>query len=201
MIKLFIRIVSKIFKLPIKIYYSKIFKKYSYKSAIHKPLQIDGGKNISIGKQVNIQYKTWLAALPLTGSDKCQLVIEDGAVIGHFNHIYATKSIIIEEDALLADRVYISDNLHDYSDPMIPIKNQKIIQKNEVVIASGCWIGENVSIIGASVGKNSVIGANSVVTKDIPDYCVAVGIPARIIKRYNFKTNTWERTDSKGIFI
>jgi acetyltransferase-like isoleucine patch superfamily enzyme len=173
-----------------------IFKKYSYKSIIHKPLQIDGGKNISIGKQVNIQYKTWLAALPLTGSDKCQLIIEDGAVIGHFNHIYATKSIIIEENALTADRVYISDNLHDYSDPAIPIKNQKIIQKSEVIIGSGCWIGENVSIIGASVGKNSVIGANSVVTKDIPDYCVAVGIPARIIKRYNFKTNTWERTDS-----
>jgi acetyltransferase-like isoleucine patch superfamily enzyme len=165
------------------------------------PLKIDGGKNISIGNNCLIQYKTWLAALPLTGADKCQLVIEDGVVIGHFNHIYATKSIVIEKDALLADRVYISDNLHNYSNPMIPIKNQNIIQKNEVVIGSGCWIGENVSIIGASVGKNSMIGANSVVTKDISDYCVAVGIPARIIKRYNFKTNTWERTDSKGIFI
>jgi acetyltransferase-like isoleucine patch superfamily enzyme len=184
-----------IFRIPIQLYYFLIFRRYSYKSVIYKPLQIDGGKNISIGKQVNIQYKTWLAALPLTGSDKCQLVIEDGAIIGHFNHIYATKSIIIEKNALIADRVYISDNLHDYSDPVIPIKNQEIIQKNEVVIGSGCWIGENVSIIGASIGKNSVIGANSVVTKDIPDFCVAVGIPARIIKRYNFKTNTWERID------
>ena len=49
---------------------------------------------------------------------------------------------------------------------------------------------------GVKVGEHCVIGANSVVTKDIPDYCVAVGMPARIIKRYNFKTNTWERTDS-----
>jgi acetyltransferase-like isoleucine patch superfamily enzyme len=89
-----------------------VFEKYSISSFIDRPLKIDGGKNISIGKRVVIQYKTWLAALPLTGEQKCELVIKDGTAIGHFNHIFATKSIIIEENVLTADKVYISDNLH-----------------------------------------------------------------------------------------
>ena len=174
-------------------YYSLIFNKYSFDSRIINPLMIEGAENISIGKNVLIQSNTRLAAVPLTGEKICQLIIDDDVYIGCFNHIFATKSIIIEKDVLIADRVYISDNIHDYTNPLIPIKNQKIIQKKEVVIGSGCWIGENVSIIGASVGKNSVVGANSVVLKDIPDYSVAAGIPAKIIKYYDFGTSKWER--------
>ena len=61
-------------------------------------------------------------------------------------------------------------------------------------------IGERVGVLGASVGKHCVIGAHSVVTHDIPDYCVAVGIPARIVKRYNFKNQKWENTNPDGSF-
>ena len=80
--------------------------------------------------------------MPLTGYDNCKLEIKDGVNIGHFNHIYATKSIIIEENVLTADRVYISDNLHCYEDINIPIKQQPIIQKKEVIIGAGSWLGE-----------------------------------------------------------
>jgi len=193
--------ISFIIKLPIKLYYFFKLKCFSIFSFVDRPLRIDGSRNIVIGKNVVIQYRTWLAALPLTGEKKCELIIKDGAIIGHFNHIYATKSIVIEKNVLTADKVYISDNLHDYSEPNLPIKVQKIIQKDEVVLGEGSWIGENVSIIGASVGKNSVIGANSVVTHSIPDYCVAAGIPAKIIKRYNFDTKQWERTNPQGAFL
>jgi acetyltransferase-like isoleucine patch superfamily enzyme len=54
-------------------------------------------------------------------------------------------------------------------------------------------LGENVCILSASVGKHCVIGANSVVTHDIPDYSVVVGAPARVIKKYNFDTQRWEK--------
>lgn len=65
---------------------------------------------------------------------------------------------------------------------------------NTLKIGDGSWIGTHVAIIGdVHIGKNCVIGANSVVTKDIPDYSVAVGIPAKIIKQYNFTTNSWEK--------
>lgn len=154
-----------------------------------------------IGNNVTVQEHTWLAAVPWTGNDNCQLILGDRATIGAFNHIYATSRIVIENDALTANSVYITDNLHQYDNISIPIKSQPIKQLSDVVIGEGCWIGEHAAIIGASIGKHSVIGANSVVTHDIPDYCVAVGIPAYIIKRYNPNSDSWEKTDKQGNFI
>jgi len=85
--------------------------------------------------------------------------------------------------------------LHEYKDITIPIKEQPIINAGKVIIGEHSWIGENVCIIGAKIGKHCVIGANSVVTKDIPDYSVAVGVPAKVIKKYSFEKNEWEKVD------
>lgn len=177
------------------------FKELGAFSFINSPLRIDGARNISIGDKVIIQYKTWLASMPLTGTSDPILEIGNGTAIGNFNHIYATKKIIIGENVLTADKVYISDNLHGFENPFIPIIKQQIVQKNEVIIGEGTWLGENVCVIGTSIGKNCVIGANSIVTKNIPDYCVAVGSPAKIIKKYNFNSNSWEKTNPDGSFL
>lgn len=196
--KFFLR---KIRNICVYIYYKNKLKYFGKKTYIISPLHIQGCKNISIGEDVIIEYKTWLAALPLTGNKNCLLKIGSGSRIGHFNHIYATKSIIIEEKVLTADKVYISDNLHSYENINLSILDQPILQNKEVIIGYGSWIGENVCIIGAKIGKNSVIGANSVVTKDIPDYCIAVGSPAKIIKRYSFEKQEWLKTDKDGKFL
>ena len=87
--------------------------------------------------------------------------------------------------------MYISDNLHGYKDIKTPIWKQPIVQNRDVEIGEGSWIGENVCILGVHIGKHCVIGANSVVTHDIPDYSVAVGSPAKVIKRYDFENNQW----------
>lgn len=128
--------------------------------------------------------------IPLGGGIS-ELVIEDGCTIGHFNHIYATKRIVLRKDVLTADKVYISDNMHGYEDVGTTILRQPVVQRNTVEIGEGSWLGENVSVIGANVGKHCVIGANSVVTHDIPDYSVAVGSPAKVIKRYDFGLRKW----------
>lgn len=100
------------------------------------------------------------------------------------------------KNVLIADKVYISDNLHEFSDVNVPIIGQGVWQIREVEIGAGSWIGECVSVVGAKIGKNCVIEANSVVTRDSPDYSIAVGAPPRVIKRFNFshiqrrKTNT-----------
>lgn len=174
---------------------------FGLSSSIISPLKIDGGNNIKVGKHVLVSYKSWLAALPLTGEKTCLLELQDGVTIGHFNHIYATKKVILEKNVLTADKVYISDNLHGYEDILTPIKQQAIIQNNEVVVGEGSWLGENVCVLGARIGKHCVVGANSVVTKDIPDYCVVVGIPAKIVKRYCFDIQRWRKTDDKGNFL
>lgn len=196
----YINLKNSLFSRFFKLFYRRKFKKFGNKSYILYPLNLNGIKNISIGSGVHISYKTWLAAVPMSGQEKCELIIGDGSCIGNFNHIYATKSIIIGKNVLTADKVYISDNLHSYEDISIPVIEQTVKQIGEVVIGDGAWIGENACIIGAKIGKNSVIGANSVVTKDIPDYCVAVGVPAKIIKRYCFDTSDWKSTYVNGEF-
>lgn len=76
--------------------------------------------------------------------------------------------------------------------------NQKEVHINkngheELKIGNGSWIGTHVAIIGdVHIGKHCVIGANSVVTKDVPAFCVVAGIPAKVIKRYNSETQQWE---------
>lgn len=203
MFKLFISI----FKIPrrcfsffIKLYYKYQFAEFHFNSSIVSPLHIVGHNRIFIGENVRIQNLSWIQSCPLTGAKSCKLVIGSNTTIGHFNHIISTESVIIGRNVLTADKVYISDNLHCYDDVCVPIKDQRIVQKNNVVIGDNCWIGENVCIIGATIGKHCVVGANTVVTKDVPDYSVVVGSPARIIKRYDFSQQEWRRIDNDGKF-
>lgn len=163
--------------------------------------KVDGHSRIFIGSKVYINDRGWLACEPLTGDKHAKLSIGDGTYIGRFCHIYATANIEIGKKVLMADKVYISDNLHSYENIELPVMDQPIKQTKAVSIGDGAWLGENVCVIGASVGRNTVIGANSIVTKDIPDLCVAVGSPAMIIKRYNSETKMWQKTDKEGQFI
>ena len=167
------------------------FGRLGLNSRIISPVAIEGAGNIFVGDNVLVATHSCLAAVPLTGASACQLIIDDGCLIGRFNHVYATNSIVIEKNVLTANNVYISDNSHAYNNPALPIRHQPITQKGIVIIGEGTWIGHNACIIGARIGKNCVIGANSVVTHDIPDYCVAVGAPAKVIKRYDPVSNAW----------
>lgn len=195
-------ILFKLYYLFIKYPLNKIkFGAFGYGSHVNNVIRIEMPQNIFVGKNVSVGKFAWLAANPLTGFSECKLTLGDNTYIGNSAHIYCTKSITIEKSVLIADRVYISDNQHGFSDVNRPIIEQPIVQLNDVVIKEGAWIGENVCISGASIGKNSIVGANSVVTKDIPDYCIAVGAPAKIIKRYSFETQAWLKTDAKGNFL
>ena len=197
---LFVKIYNGLCRRLLRIKWRRRLAAFGSHSYIQKPLYVEGN-NIYIGNNVFVRYKSWLAAMPLTGAENCRLEIGDNCIIGHFNEIYATRSIIIESHVLTADRVYISDNIHGYENIDSPVIAQQIVQKNEVRIGSGSWIGAGACIIGASVGKHCVIGANAVVTHDIPDYSVAAGIPAVIIKRYNRDAGCWQPTRSDGSFI
>ncbi len=188
------KIIGAIALIHTQCYLRFFFKSLGTMSKIISPLKIDGIANISLGDKVIIEKGAWLAALPLTGK-KSDLIIHDNCVIGHYSHIYATNRVVIEKYVLIADKVYISDNIHQFEDVNFPIIQQPIKQLSNVRIGEGSWIGENVCIIGASIGKHCVIGANAVVNKDIPDFSVAVGVPARIIKKYCFKKKMWLKVE------
>jgi acetyltransferase-like isoleucine patch superfamily enzyme len=108
--------------------------------------------------------------------DRC-LIGKGSAVVGHF-------SITIGNDVWTGHNVYITDQNHGYEDVTRPIGTQSMPEK-PVTIGDGSWIGYgSVVLPGASIGDHVVIGANSVVTGDIPSYSVAVGSPAKVIRRY-----------------
>lgn len=163
------------------------------------PLRIQGARWISIGKKVIILDSAWFLAMPQGDGKPLSPLLEigDGTYIGHFAHIVTIGSVKIGKKVLIADRVYISDNLHGFENIKVPIIDQPITFKGPVLIGDGSWIGENVCIIGANIGRQSVVAANSVVTKDIPDFCVVAGAPARIIKQFDHEANAWVKVDSE----
>jgi len=168
------------------------FKKFGKKVSMINPDIIEGEQYICLSDNVSFGAQAWLLALKQDNQEP-KLVIEEGVTVGRFSHIVAIKEVVIEKNVLIADKVYISDNLHSYEDINTPIINQKILFKSNVIIGENSWIGENVCIIGAKIGKHSVIGSNSVVNSDIPDYSIAVGSPARVIKKYDFKDKIWKK--------
>ena len=179
---------------------AKVIPTFPKRGWIKRPFQVRGGENIYIGEGTTINKYAWIDALPYTGMDSVKLVIGENVRLSFNMHIIATHYIQIGNNCNSGNNVYISDNLDSYEDITTPIKNQPIKQLNDVIIGDDTWIGENSCIIGASIGKHCVIGANSVVNHDVPDYCVVVGAPARIIKRYDFERMQWRKTDSKGNF-
>lgn len=161
--------------------------------------QVWNPQHIHLGSNLWIGDKVWLAVSSNRSDSK--LVIKDKVRIGRFSEIYALQSIILEDGVVAAENVYISDNTHAYNDINRFIRDQEVEYTGEVVIGSGTWIGRNVCIISCTIGKNCIIGAYSFVKQNIPDYCVVVGNPARIVKRYNPDTQNWEKTDRDGNFI
>ena len=134
---MYLRIKYSLYARIFRFLYKRSFLFFGKESRVIFPLNISGIKNICIGNNVSIAYKTWLAAIPHTGSEKCELIIGDGTCIGNFNHIYATTSIVIGNNVLTADKVYISDNLHGYENISVPIIHQPIKQIGTVVIGDG----------------------------------------------------------------
>lgn len=191
--KLYTRIHNRIWRML----FTSNFKRFGKSSSIKFPLKIQNAKYIEIGNHVHIYHKAWLVALKRDDNIP-NLIIDDYTTIGHFSTLSAVKDVYIGKNVLIADNVYISDNIHAYEDVTLPIGKQPVIFKSSVHIGDDSWIGKQVSILGAKIGKHCVIGANSVVTRDIPDYSVAVGSPARVIKRYDFERNKWQRVDKHG---
>ncbi|WP_419726365.1 acyltransferase [Terrisporobacter petrolearius] len=109
------------------------------------------------------------------------LVLRSGTQL----HAGKKSKIIIGNNVLIAPDVFITVNNHNYTDINKPILQQGDSEE-DVVIKEGSWIGRGATILkGVTIGKNSIVGAGAVVTKDVPDYCIVGGVPAKIIKKMN----------------
>ena len=124
------------------------------------------------------------------------LSMGDHTEIGNHFTISVHNIVIIVKGVLTDPHVSIVDHNHEYRNPDVYIYKQgcRAGKDDRVLIDDGTWLGTNVDVMGnVYIGKQCVIGANSVVTKDITDYCVATSSPAKVLKRYNFESKEWER--------
>jgi acetyltransferase-like isoleucine patch superfamily enzyme len=176
-------------------YFKKKWNDYKFKlkfkdATILNPSQLSYSNlnNIQISDNVYIDVQVTMRIF-----DECKLYIGKNTNIGPFCHISGVmNSIWIGEHVLISPRVFITSSNHRYEDITKPIMSQGYVSKGDVIIEDGCWLGVGVCILpGVKIGKNSVIGANSIVTRDVPEYSIAVGNPAQIIKKYDPEQQTW----------
>jgi len=161
-------------------------------SMVDRPFLVTGSERISLGDGVFIWPLARIEALAGDGSGPI-LEIGDGTSIQPFVHLAAVAGLRIGRDCLFASHVYITDHDHDWRDGDVPARLQPQLLADPVTIGNGVWLGERVCVLkGVTIGDGAIVGAGAVVTKDIPPRCIAVGAPARVVKRWNDETKQWE---------
>ena len=155
-------------------------------------VQIIGVKNLEIGEGSCVGDDTWLNIC--LRDEKLRMKLGKCVLVGRQSVISTAGYLEIGDYCVLAPRVYVADANHIYEDIRKPILQQGVTPGRSVIVEENCWLGINSVISGhITIGRGSVIGANAVVTKDAPPFCVVVGNPGQIIKMYNPEANQWEK--------
>lgn len=162
------------------------------KCSFRYPLRLQGGGShrIRIGDRTSIQSYSILGCWEHYGKDEHyepEIIIGSGCSIGEFCHITAINKITIGDGLLTGRFVYIGDNAHgglSWEEADTPPAKRYLKSKGEIMIGRNVWICDKVTILGGiTIGDNVIIGANSVVTHDIPANSIAVGMPAKVVKQ------------------
>ncbi len=163
------------------------------------PVDIRGRKYVDFGVNLSIGVGFRLEAFP-NGINSPSVVFGNNVQLNDYVHIVAMNNVTIGNNVLMASHIFISDNSHgsykgdenDSNPEIAPIKRD--YPTSPIIIGDNSWICEGVMIMpGTTIGRGCIIGAHSIVRGSIPDYSIAVGNPAKVVKRYNFDSNRWER--------
>jgi len=173
----------------------KLILKIGANSFLANNVQILGLKNIIIGSNTTIGENT-LITINNRDTDKVKLIIGNNVYIGRNNFFTVGDVMTIGDYCIFGNNCSFISSNHNFSNPMMPYALSGATDSNKIEIGLNCWLGYNVSIIGSvKIGYGSIIGANSVVLKDVPPFSIAVGNPAKVIKVFNFNLNVWEKIE------
>lgn len=186
----------------LKTAYSFLVTKICFPNArlIRRPVFVRGKPRIKIGNGLTTGFGCRFEAFGTGKADKdTRIVFGSNCSLGDYVHIAGIRAVSIGDNCLIASKVFISDSSHGCygikgaSSPNIP-PTERALYADPVKIGSNVWIGENVCVLkGVSIGDGAVIGANSVVTKDVPPHSIVAGAPGKIIKQYDFESESWVR--------
>ncbi|AJI73001.1 hypothetical protein FTDG_00987 [Francisella tularensis subsp. novicida GA99-3548] len=176
-----------------------IYTKLVYRGArlVRFPIYIRGKKNIDFGTGLTTGRHCRIDAFNIDQKPTPIIKFGDNCQINDNVHIAGINSISIGNNVLIASRVFISDHNHgnyrgvNQSSPL-EIPSKRKLNSSPIIIEDNVWIGEGVAILpGVIIGKGTIIATNSVLTKDAESYTIYAGIPAKPIKKYDFKLKQW----------
>lgn len=146
-----------------------------------------GEAAIRVGRDTLIGANVSLSAGMVPGQELLNdhvVVIGDRCLIGRGSHIVGHFGIEIGDDVYTGPNVYITDQNHGTTDLTVPIGRQWPAPERPVRIGAGSWLGTGVVVLpGVTIGRHVAVGAGAVVTGDLPDFSMAVGSPARVVRQ------------------
>jgi acetyltransferase-like isoleucine patch superfamily enzyme len=144
---------------------------------------LDAGR-LEIGPQVLLEPGVWL-----TAPDQARIRIGAGTFLNLGVMVAAVELVEIGQHCMFANGCFVTDGSHRFDDPEKPVPWQGFTSKGPTRIGDNVWCGANVVVTsGVTIGERAVIGANSVVTRDIPPHSIAAGVPARVIGEIDYPT-------------
>lgn len=185
------RLIAKVRRVIGNWHWSRTLRQFGSDSLIDFPARVLGGQSIVIGQRVKIWRDARIEAFTRADGQPT-LHIGDNTIIQPGIHIGAALQVKIGTGVLMASGVYITDHDHDNFDPFEENRTHHRLLAAPVEIGDDVWLGERVIVLkGVTIGAKSVIGAGSVVSRSIPPLCVAAGVPAKVIRRYDVNLKQW----------
>ena len=173
------------------------FAEFGRRVSIHYSCEIRRfyAHKIRIEDSVILGRDVWLNVPIIPDDSEPAIVIGRGSRVGRRSVISAMNQIRLHENVLMAPGVFITDHNHEYSDVNEPIVQQGLTSGGRITIEQNCWLGYCSMIIATKndvvVGRNSVVGAHSIVTQSCPPYSVLAGNPAETVKRIDTVSGNW----------
>jgi acetyltransferase-like isoleucine patch superfamily enzyme len=173
------------------------FAEFGLKVSIHYSCEIrrSYAHKIRIEDSVTLHRDVWLNVPIIPAGSEPAIVIGRGSRVGRRSVITAMNQVSIGENVLMAPGVFITDHNHEYFDVNEPIVEQGLTSGGRIIIDQNCWLGYCSMIIATNndvvIGRNSVVGAHSIVTQSCPPYSVLVGNPAKVVKRFDRVSGNW----------